>query len=452
MSNKVLVAGLGKSGISAAKLLLSAGGEVLLYDGNENLNEEDILSKFEEEYISRISLKFGELSKSDIVNISICVISPGISLDSPFVSLLDDNNIQIWSEIQLAYKMSKGKLIAITGTNGKTTTTALTGQIVAKHFESSFVVGNIGIPYTDIANETTEDSVTVLETSSFQLETIIDFKPNISAILNITPDHLNRHHTMENYISIKEDIGLNQSEEDFMILNYDDEVLREFGQSDKCRARKIYFSSTNKLEEGLYLVGKDIYLKKEGKETRLFNVDELNILGKHNYENVMAAIAMTMCLNIPMETIISACKEFKAVEHRIEFVTKKSGVSYYNDSKGTNPDAAIQAIKAMPGPILLIAGGYDKGSDYDEWIETFDKKVKHLILIGQTRDAIASCARKHGFSNIMYASDMEEAVMVCASYAVSGDYVLLSPACASWGMFKDYEERGRIFKDLVNRL
>lgn len=452
MSNKVLVAGMGKSGISAAKLLLSAGGEVLLYDGNENIQKEDILAQFDEEYQSRISIKLGELSRIDINNISICVISPGISLESPFVKLLDDNNIQIWSEIQLAYKMSKGKLVAITGTNGKTTTTALTGEIMAKYFESTFVVGNIGIPYTDIVNETIETSVTVLETSSFQLETIIDFKPNVAAILNITPDHLNRHHTMENYISIKEDIGLNQGEEDFMILNYDDEVLREFGQSDKCKAKKIYFSSTNKLDEGLYLVEKDICLKKDGKEEKLLNVDDLNILGKHNHENVMAAIAMAMCLDVPMNLIIEACKEFKAVEHRIEFVAKKSGVSYYNDSKGTNPDAAIQAIKAMPGPILLIAGGYDKGSNYDEWIAHFKNKVKYLVLIGQTRDAIAEAAKKQGFTNIMYASDMEEAVMVCASYATKGDYVLLSPACASWGMFKDYEERGRIFKELVTRL
>ena len=452
MGNKVLVAGLGRSGISAAKLLLSAGGEVLLYDGNENLDIEAISLYFDEEERSKIGIKLGELTKADISGVSLCVISPGISLDTPFVALLDEYKIQIWSEIQLAYHMAKGKLIAITGTNGKTTTTALVGEIIKRHFASSFVVGNIGLPYTDIVNETTEDSVTVLEVSSFQLETIIDFRPDVAAILNITPDHLNRHHTMENYISIKEDIGLNQTEKDYMILNYEDAVLREFGESDRCKAKKIYFSSKTRLKDGLYLEDDNIYISEDGREDLLLNVKDLQILGRHNYENVMAAIAMAKCLNVPMQTIVEACKEFKAVEHRIEFVANKSGVAYYNDSKGTNPDAAIQAVKAMPGPILLIAGGYDKGSSYDEWVESFEGRVKYLVLIGQTRDAIADCAKSHGFTEIMYATDMDEAVMVCASYADRGDCVLLSPACASWGMFKDYEERGRVFKDLVNKL
>ncbi len=453
MSNKVLIAGLGKSGISATKLLLSAGGEVLLYDENEALNPEEIFEKFEDKDLNKISIKLGELEKKDIKDISICIISPGVSLESDFVALLDENNIQIWSEIQLAYKMSKGKLVAITGTNGKTTTTSLVGEIVKEYTDNSFIVGNIGTPYSEIANATDEKSITVLEASSFQLETIIDFKPDVSAILNITPDHLNRHHTMENYINIKEDIGLNQTEDDFMVLNYEDKVLREFGNSDKCKAKKVYFSSMRSLDEGIYLKNNTIFYKKyNSQEIEVINVKDLQILGKHNYENVMAAVAICLSLNIPLDIIRKVCKRFKAVEHRIEFVAKKSGVSYYNDSKGTNPDAAIQAIKAMPGPVLLIAGGYDKCSSYDEWVETFRNKVKYLVLIGQTKDDIAKCARKHGFTNIMYAGDMEEAVMVCASYAMNGDYVLLSPACASFDMFKSYEERGKIFKGLVNRL
>ncbi len=452
MGERVLVAGLGKSGISAAKLLLRAGGEVLLYDANENLSEEEILEKFAEEERTKIGIKLGTLGRMDILNISLCIISPGISLESPFVSLLDAVNIQIWSEIQLAYQMAKGRLIAITGTNGKTTTTALTGEIMARHFESSFVAGNIGTPYTDIAGETLDSSVTVLETSSFQLETIIDFRPDVAAILNITPDHLNRHHTMENYTAIKESIGLHQTEKNFMVLNYDDPLLRAFGESERCKARRFYFSAAGKLPEGLYLEEGCICLRREGRESRLLPVEELQLLGQHNYENVMAAMAIAICMEVSLPEIVKACKEFKAVEHRIEFVCSRSGVSYYNDSKGTNPDAAMQAIKAMPGPTLLIAGGYDKGADYDEWVQCFIGKVKYLVLIGQTRDAIAECAKKHGFTDIMYASDMEEAVRVCASYADKGDYVLLSPACASWGMFQDYEERGRVFKECIARL
>lgn len=452
MSDRVLVAGFGKSGISAAKLLLSMGGEVLIYDGNLELKQEDILKNFDEEYFPCIDIKLGELSKEDIMGVGLCIISPGIDLETDFVALLDENGIQIWSEIQLGYHLAKGKLIAITGTNGKTTTTSLVGHIMKKYFDETFVVGNIGIPYTDTVLLTTEKSVTVLEASSFQLETIIDFRPNISAILNITPDHLNRHHTMDNYIRIKQDITLNQTEDDYCVLNYDDPVLRKFGKSSDLKAKVIFFSSTEQLEKGVYLEENIIYNKDEEGKTSILDVKELNILGKHNYENVMAAVAMSICIGVPIEIIKDACLEFKAVEHRIEFVAEKYGVKYYNDSKGTNPEAAIQAIKAMPGPTLIIAGGYDKGSSYDEWVSYFKGKVRYIVLIGQTRDAIAEAAKKNGFNNIMYAENMEEAVKVCASYADYGDYVLLSPACASWGMFDNFEQRGRVFKECVHNL
>lgn len=452
MGEKVMVAGLGKSGISAAKLLLEAGGEVLLYDGNEEIDIENILGNFKEEYLSKISFKLGSLSKSDLTGVNLCVISPGIDLMTPFVKVVYDSKIQIWSEIELGFAISKGNLVAITGTNGKTTTTALTGQIAKNYFDKVFTVGNIGLPYTDVALKTTENSVTVLEVSSFQLETIVDFKPHISAILNITPDHLDRHHNMEEYISIKKDITLNQTKEDFCILNYEDEVLRKFGESDKCPAKAIFFSSERKLEEGYYLFENAIYSKFNKEEKKILEVKELGILGKHNYENVMAAIAISVSLKIPMDIIVKTCKEFKGVEHRIEHVATKYGINYYNDSKGTNPDAAIKAVEAMPGPILLIAGGYDKKANYDEWVETFKGRVKYLVLIGQTRDAISECAKAHGFQDIMYAESLEEAVKVCASYADVGDYVLLSPACASWGMFKNYEQRGEVFKACVRKL
>ena len=448
MSQKVLVAGSGISGIAAAKLLLDMGGEVVLYDGNEKLREEDLRKKFDEN--AKVSFVLGELTRTDLLGVELSIISPGISLEAPFVSVIDQAGIPIWSEIQLAYHCAKGRLAAITGTNGKTTTTALTGEIMKACYDSVFVVGNIGDPYTAHALETTEKSVTVAEVSSFQLETIMDFRPNVSAILNITPDHLDRHKTMERYIEIKEGITKNQKENDVCVLNYDDPVLREFGETLKCKV--VYFSSREKLKKGLFLDGDQIVYKDGETVTEIVNIHELKLLGRHNHENVMAAVAIAMNMDVPMDTIRRLVKRFVGVEHRIEFVTERFGVKYYNDSKGTNPDAAMQAIKAMPGPTLLIAGGYDKHSEYDEWIESFGGKVRYLVLIGQTRDKIAECAKRHGFTDIMYAEDLKEAVQVCASYANAGDNVLLSPACASWGMFKNYEERGRMFKEYVRNL
>lgn len=451
MADRIMVAGAGKSGIAAAKMLLQLGGDVLLYDSNANINVEKIKDSFPE--TRQLLIKTGELKKNDLNTVTLCIISPGIDLEAPFVKVLDQAQIPIWSEIQLAFQKDKGQLVAITGTNGKTTTTALTGAIMEKKYPGTFVVGNIGVPYTETCLQTNETSVTVLETSSFQLETISDFRPHVSAILNITPDHLNRHHTMEKYIAIKESITMNQTEKDFCVLNYDDPVLREFGQSDALKAKTVFFSSRHILEEGYYLKEGNICRKFKGvSEEVIMPTGDLTIIGQHNYENAMAAIAMGFCMDVPKEQICAACREFTAVEHRIEFVRERTGVKYYNDSKGTNPDASIKAVQAMPGPILLIGGGYDKHSTYDEWIDEFDGRVKYLVLIGETRDAIAECCRKHGFDNVMYAESLEEAVKVCASYAEMGDCVLLSPACASWDMFKNYEERGTLFKKYVNEL
>ena len=447
---KVLVAGAGKSGIAAAELLLSLGGEVILYDGNDRLDRDKLRAGFGE--AARIHILLGELPRTALVGVELAIISPGIALDAPFVTVLDEAGVPIWGEIQLAYHVAKGRLIAITGTNGKTTTTALTGAVMKAWFEEVFVVGNIGTPCTRLALDTTDRSVTVAEVSSFQLETIMDYRPDISAILNITPDHLNRHGTMENYIEIKERITANQSAQDCVVLNYEDPVLREFGESSELKPKVVFFSSARPLTEGLYLEGNQIQVAHSGKKEPLVDVRDLQLLGRHNYENVMAAAAIAIRIGVPMEVIRRVVKEFKAVEHRIEFVLERAGVKYYNDSKGTNPDAAIQAIRAMPGPTVLIAGGYDKHSEYDEWIGEFGDKVKYLVLIGQTRDKIAECARAHGFNDIMYAEDMETDVHVCAAYADAGDSVLLSPACASWGMFANYEQRGNIFKECVRNL
>lgn len=449
-SQKVLVAGTGLSGTAAARLVLDRGGEVVLYDGNALLKEEEIKAKFDKE--AKVSVVLGEIKRSDLLGVELCIISPGIPLDSPFVAVVDDAKIPILGEIELAYQCSLGRLAAITGTNGKTTTTALTGEILKAKYEETFVVGNIGDPYTSRVLEMTEDSVTVAEVSSFQLETIMDFRPNVSAILNITPDHLNRHGTMENYTRIKECITLNQTEDDSVVLNYDDPVLREFGQDPDLKPKVTWFSSREKLADGFCMSGDNIVYCQKGRETILVNVRDMKLLGRHNYENVMAAAAIGFLMGVALADIGRVAENFNPVEHRIEFVRERTGVRYYNDSKGTNPDAAIQALRAMPGPTLLIAGGYDKNSEYDDWVSEFEGKVRYLVLIGQTRDKIAECAKKHGFTEIMYAEDMQEAVQVCAVYADIGDYVLLSPACASWGMFKDYEERGRVFKECVMAL
>lgn len=445
---KVLVVGTGKSGVAATELLLKEKVQTVLFDANKELDTKEFFEK--NLSLNGVSLILGDLSDEQIKQFDIAVLSPGVPTDIPMVNRLRDAGVKIWGEIELAYAFGKGRIIAITGTNGKTTTTALTGEIMADYYDDVRVVGNIGIPYTSMVQGTTEETVTVAEISSFQLETIHEFKPHVSAILNITPDHLNRHHTMENYIKAKEDITKNQTADDFCVLNYEDEVLRTFAE--KCPAKVIFFSSRRVLDEGFYLDGEEIMYAHDNKTDRVINVNDLNLLGRHNYENVMAACAMSVSIGVPMDKIVEVLKTFKAVEHRIEYVTEKRGVRFYNDSKGTNPDAAIQGIRAMNRPTLLIGGGYDKQSEYDEWIEAFDGKVKELVLIGQTADKIEACAKKHGFNNVVKKETFEDAITYCYDHAVSGDAVLLSPACASWGMFPNYEERGRIFKEIVNGL
>ncbi|HKM21027.1 MAG TPA: UDP-N-acetylmuramoyl-L-alanine--D-glutamate ligase [Lachnospiraceae bacterium] len=444
----VLVVGTGISGIGATKLLLEAEALPILYDANKALDIVAVQEKLKTK--QEVPVYAGELPKEIEEQIDLLVISPGVPRDNDFVQSFTKRGITIWGEVELAYVFDLGNVLAITGTNGKTTTTALTGAIMQRVCQDTFIVGNIGNPYTSAVLQSNQNSVTVAEISSFQLETIEQFRPKVSAILNITPDHLDRHHSLENYIKEKEKISQNQTEEDTIVLNYEDAVTRAIGT--RARAKVVYFSSRTKLKDGIYLSEDVIYKAVNGEAERLINVHETQLLGIHSFENIMAAIAMTDAYGVPMEDILSAVKVFKAVEHRIEFVANKSGVDYYNDSKGTNVDAAIKGIQAMVRPTYLIGGGYDKGATYDEWIEAFDGKVKELILLGATRDMIAACAKAHGFQNIKYVESLEEAVSYCAEKAQDGDAVLLSPACASWGMFKNYEERGRIFKELVNQL
>ena len=444
---KVLVFGSGISGIGAVKLLEDHGAEVILYDGNDKLDKVAMKEQLGDGVKAEIIL--GEFPEKLIDTLDIAVLSPGVPTDLPVVNAMRDKKVAVIGEVELAYAFGKGDVLAITGTNGKTTTTTLLGEIMKAYKEHTYVVGNIGNPYTVAARQMEEDAVAVAEMSSFQLESIVTFRPKVSAILNFTPDHLNRHHTMEAYVNAKKNIAKNQTAEDYCILNYEDERTREFGEH--IDAQVIYFSSRQKLEKGIYLDnGNMIY--KNPEEVLVCNVDELQLLGMHNYENYMAAVAMAAVYGVPMDIIRKVIRAFKGVEHRIEYVTEKNGVVYYNDSKGTNPDAAIKGIQAMNRRTVLLGGGYDKGSEFTEWINAFDGKVKKLILIGATKEKIAADAEKCGFHDYVFADTFEEAVLLAAKTAESGEAVLLSPACASWGMFPNYEVRGDEFKEIVNSL
>ena len=453
----VLVVGSGISGIAAVSLLRKNQAACILYDSSEQVSGEEIREKLSEAGVpagedASLQIVTGPFEESLADRADLAVLSPGVPVDAPFVKLLQEKGVPVWGEVELAWQYARGTLAAITGTNGKTTTTALTGAILQRHFESVFVVGNIGIPYTSIAAETKPESVTVAEISSFQLETIHDFHPQVSAILNITPDHLNRHHTMENYQNAKFSIAKNQNRQDVCVLNYDDPVTRKFGMELQ-QTNVLFFSRQEKLSSGVCLDGEDTILYGDGQQLRpVCQVSKMQLMGDHNVENVMAAVGIAAAMGVPVDTIRDAVYDFKAVEHRIEYVAEINGVTYYNDSKGTNTDAAIKGIQSMVRPTVLIAGGYDKQSPYEDWIRACLGKMKTLILIGQTAQDIARAAREQNFTNILFADDLKEAVQTAAGEACPGDAVLLSPACASWGMFKNYEERGRLFKEYVHSL
>ena len=389
---KVTVVGTGISGIGAVGLLNAVGAEVVLYDGNEKLKIEDIEKKLGT-YKAEIVL--GELTKELTDSSDLLVISPGVPIDSPVVKAFEAAGVPVWGEVELAYAFDKGKVLAITGTNGKTTTTALVGQIVGAYHKDTFVVGNIGNPYTTEVLKSNKDSYTVAEISSFQLETVHEFHPLVSAILNITPDHLNRHYTMDCYVQTKEKIAMNQKGAEVCVLNFDDDYLREFGEH--TTAKVVWFSRFTKPDRGAYMEGDMICYTDGIRSQELLNVHDMNLIGAHNYENV-------------------------------------------------------KAIEAMTRPTVLIGGGYDKGSEFDLYVKAFKDRVKLLVLIGQTSDKIEATAKEYGFTNIIKAESLKEVVDICAENAKDGDAVLLSPACASWGMFDNYEQRGRLFKEYVNAL
>ena len=445
---KVMVYGAAKSGISATRLLQKLGADVILYDGNVSITKFDFANQFDTE--DGFTLVTGNLSEDMINSIDLLVISPGVPCDHPDIVRIKEKNIPIWGEIELAFHYTKGKVIGITGTNGKTTTTTLVGKLMKSYFPQVFVVGNIGDAYTDVALNTVEETVTVIELSSFQLETIHTFKPDVSTILNITPDHLDRHHTMEEYIAMKERIAMNQTTNELCILNYEDETLRNM--ADRLKTKVLFFSSKRELETGLFMEDDEIFYSDSKEKILVCDVNSLHVIGRHNYENVMAAVGIALQMGVPMGNIRKTLFNFKGVEHRIEYVETIHGVTYYNDSKGTNPDASIKAIQAMKNSTVLIAGGYDKKVSFVPWLGAFQGKIKCLVLIGQTKKQIAKEARRQNFHNIFFADTLEEAVKISASQAKYGDNVLLSPACASWGMFDNFEQRGNLFKQYVRSM
>ncbi len=435
-----LVLGAGASGEAAAALLAGQGYGVWIYD--KKFAQEEALPPGGGQ-ISRLG---GEWQPAYGALAPLAVLSPGISAFGSLAKAVEAAGGRLTGEIELAFAEDKGRVFALTGTNGKTTTTTLLGSIWSRHLgeESVLVAGNIGQAYAGAVGRSSAESVSVLEISSFQLETAHDFRPHVSAILNITPDHLDRHGSMENYASTKEKICNNQTKSDFCILNYEDKLLRDFAT--RCPAAVVWFSSRRELEEGFYYHQGWLWQAGEGERRRLLDVKkDFALVGLCNVENALAAIAMAYSGGVPMEKILEAVKDFRAVAHRIEYICSRRGVDYYNDSKATNPDAAIQGILAMERPTVLLAGGYDKGGGFGEWLSAAKPRTKALVLVGATAQRICREARELGMENIHIFEEFDRALAEATRLAGPGDAVLLSPACASWGMFDNYVQRGERF-------
>ncbi len=443
----VLVVGMAKSGVSAAILLKKLGADVIIQDIKERDKLGDEPSMLE---ALGIELYLGKNPDDILTAFDLIVVSPGVPSDLPFFQKAKEHDIPVWSEIELGFSLCKCPVIAITGTNGKTTTTSLVGEIVKSYVSSAQIVGNIGIPFTDKVLGLNEESYVVAEISSFQLEHIHTFKPKISAVLNITPDHLNRHKTLENYIDAKKAIFQNQDQEDYLVLNYDDAECQKMKADANCKT--VFFSRECELKEGIYVSDQALYARFKGYDEKVIDINELQIIGNHNIENAAAAIAIALCADIPLAIIQNCLRQFKAVEHRMEYVTNIVGIDFYNDSKGTNPDAAIKSIQAIEKPIVLIAGGYNKGSDFSEWVKAFSDRVKYMVVIGEVADLIIDTAKVYNFQAFEKANTLRDAVSIAYSRAESGDCILLSPACASWDMFDNFEQRGDLFKEFVFEL
>ena len=441
----VLVVGMGKSGKAAIEALLENGAKVYAQDSADaSRMDKEFLAHLEKEGVGTF---FG-IVPEDLSVFDMLVLSPGVPTDLGFIVAAREAGAEIIGELELAYRLTPAHFVAITGTNGKTTTTTLVGEIFKAAGRKTSVVGNIGNPVVTEALHAGQDEWMITEVSSFQLETVKEFRPVVSAILNLTPDHLNRHKTMEAYGNAKARIAARQSEDDYLVINYDDKTaLALAGQS---RATVIPFSRKEQLEKGAYLDGSEIVIRDlSGKVHRIADAGDLRIIGDHNIENALAAAAICFFAGIDPDIISKAVTEFPGVEHRIEFCGSLNGVDFYNDSKGTNVDAAVIAIKALRNNIILIAGGDGKSQDFTDLAKHLCGSVTALVLLGRDAPIIEEAARKAGFTEIYNCSTMEECVRKAADLSREGDKVLLSPACASWDMYPNFEVRGRHFKTCV---
>ena len=435
-NKNILIMGFGVTGKTALKFLKEFPCKIYVYDSNQDLHKLNV----EEDFII--------FKEEDLDYIDLIVKSPGIY---PFHELLEkarEKNIEIISDIELSYRNLKTEnVIAVTGTNGKTTTTTILGDIL-KRVAKTYVVGNIGRGILEITKEASDDDYVVIEASSFQLEDTIKFKPHIGVLTYVTSDHLDWHKTRQNYVDAKFKIFKNQDENDFAILNYEDKDLAE---EYKLKAEKYYFSMEKIGDKGAYVDNGKIYFNNGGKTEEVLDIKDIKIRGDHNIRNIMAAIIACRLLKVDLDIIRKSIISFTGVEHRIEFVREVEGVKYYNDSKGTNPDSTEVAIAAMDGDVVLIAGGYDKGADFDNLIEKSKDKIKTAILFGETAEKISNSCKKYGVE-FFITEDLKKSVELAKKLSSKGDDVLLSPACASWDMYKSYEIRGQHFKDLVKEL
>lgn len=445
---KILVVGMGKSGKAAVQELHKLGAQVVAQDVHTMDAVDPKFAKYLEK--EGIPALFG-CNPDNMGEYDLVVISPGVSPDLSFLQEARLSGVEVIGELELAYRLSKGTFIAITGTNGKTTTTTLVGKIFEKARRKTAVVGNIGVAVVSKALESTEDEWMVTEASSFQLETVKEFHAKVSAILNLTPDHLNRHKTMEAYGAAKAQVFRNQDENDYLVINYDDKTC--FALAEKCKATVVPFSRKEELKMGAFLQDDEMVIRDENGIVRpICSIRDLKIIGDHNVENALAAAAISFFAGVDPESIREAIVEFPGVEHRIEYCGLVDGVKFYNDSKGTNVDAAVIALKALKERIILIAGGDGKAQDFMELAENLQGRVKALVLLGRDANQIEACARKVGFDAIYNEKDMNACVKKCMELAEEGDKVLLSPACASWDMYDNYEQRGDHFKACVQQL
>lgn len=446
---KVLVCGMARSGVSAAQCLYELGARVTISDSKAEEKLAEALQPLEGMDIRRC---LGDQAQpADLESYDLAVTSPGIPMQAPILRAVQAAGVPLIGELELGAQVSRAPLYAVTGTNGKTTTTTLIGEIFRNLGKTTYVVGNIGYPFTACALRCGEEDVAVAEVSSFQLETISTFHPHIAVMCNITEDHLNRHGTMEEYIRVKERIFENMGQGDYAVLNLDDPIVR--GMAERIPCTPAFFSRRQEVETGAYLEGEEVVFSLNGHKKRVLRADEIRIPGEHNLENALAATALTMLAGVPAPVVRHTLKTFPGVEHRIETVRTVEGVTYINDSKGTNVDASIRAVRAMKVPTVLLAGGYDKHTDFLPLArEILASKIHTVVVLGDTAEQIERALRAVGFESILHAKTFEEAVLLARSCAREGENVLLSPACASFDMFQDYEERGRVFKEIVSRL